>query len=254
MLAEERRGKIMQLIDERGSATVTALSEAMNVSTMTIRRDIAYLASQGKVVKTHGGAVSVSESTASEPGYEIKARVNVEEKRRIGVAAANMIDNGETIVLDSGSTTFQIASNLKDKRNLTVVTNDLMIATHLGKISSISVLLIGGSIRFGVFSTVGPYAEEMLRQLSVDKVFLGADAVNADKGVMNSNPEEVPIKRLMMSAGHRVVLAVDHSKFKRIGLSFVCGVSDLDLILTDKGIDDEALAVLRDGGVDVTVC
>lgn len=244
----------MQLIDERGSATVSALCEAMSVSAMTIRRDIAYLASQGRVVKTHGGAVSVSQSTASEPGYEIKARVNVEEKRSIGAVAAGMIDNGETIVLDSGSTTFQIASNLKDKRNLTVVTNDLMIATYLGKIPSISVLLIGGSIRSGVFSTVGPYAEEMLRQLSVDKAFLGADAVNAEKGVMNSNPEEVPIKRLMIDAGHRAILAVDHSKFKRIGLSFVCGVSDLGMILTDKGIDDETLAALRESGVDVTVC
>ncbi len=254
MLAEERRGRITQLIDEHGSATISVLSETMNVSAMTIRRDIAYLASQGRVIKTHGGAVSIRESTASEPGYEIKARVNVEEKRCIGMAAASMIDNGETIVLDSGSTTFQIASNLKNKRNLTVVTNDLMIATSLGKMSSLSVLLIGGSIRPGVFSTVGPYAEEMLSQLSVDKVFLGADAVNATKGVMNSNPEEVPIKRLMMSAGHRAILAVDHSKFKRIGLSFVCGVGDLDMILTDKGIDDETFAALRDSGVEVTVC
>ncbi|MEA4882339.1 MAG: DeoR/GlpR family DNA-binding transcription regulator [Clostridia bacterium] len=254
MLAEERRSRIMQLISEHGSAAVADLSETMNVSTMTIRRDIAYLASQGRVIKAHGGAVSARESTASEPGYEIKARVNVEEKRRIGLTAAGMVEDGETIVLDSGSTTFQIAALLRSKRDLTVVTNDLVIATSLSKTPSISVLLIGGSIRPGIFSTVGPYAEEMLRQLSVDKVFLGADAVDAAKGVMNSNPEEVPIKRLMMRAGHRVILAVDHSKFERIGLSFVCGVADLDMILTDKGIGDETLVGLRDTGVEVTVC
>lgn len=254
MLPEERRKRILQLVEENGSAAVAELSSLMDVSTMTIRRDIAYLASQGLVVKTHGGAVSPWESTAFEPRYEVKAGVNVGEKQRIGVAAAEMVRDGETVLLDSGSTTYQIARSLRGKRGLTVVTNDLVIASDLSKSASISVLLVGGSVRPGIFSTVGPYAEEMLRQLSVDKAFLAADAVNLEKGILNSNPEEVPVKRLMVRAGRETILVADHSKFDKLGLSFVCDIEDVDMIITDSGVQPEIAAELRERGLVVKIC
>lgn len=254
VLSEERRKRVLQIIKENGSAAVTDLSSLMNVSTMTIRRDIAHLASQGLVVKTHGGAVWPTGSTASEPRYEAKAEVNVREKQRIGVAAAEMVRDGETVLLDSGSTTYQIARSLRGKRGLTVVTNDLVIASDLSKSASISLLLVGGSVRPGIFSTVGPYAEEMLRQLSVDKAFLAADAVNLEKGILNSNPEEVPVKRLMVRAGRETILVVDHSKFDKLGLSFVCDIEDVDMIITDSGVHPEIAAELRERGLAVKIC
>lgn len=254
VLSEERRKRILELIEENGSAAVADLSSLMNVSMMTIRRDITHLASQGLVVKTHGGAVLPWESTASEPRYEVKTKVNVEEKQRIGVAAAGMVRDGETVLLDSGSTTFQIARNLKSRRDLTVVTNDLVIASDLSKSPSMSVLLVGGSIRPAIFSTVGPYAEEMLRQLSVDKAFLAADAVSLEKGILNSNPEEVPIKRLMVRAGREVILVVDHSKFDKLGLSLVCNIEDVDMIVTDSGVRPKIVTDLKDRGLTVKIC
>lgn len=251
MLPEERRKRIVQLVEETGSASVNDLSSLMDVSPMTIRRDISHLASRGLLVKAHGGAISPRMGTSTEPFYEVKARINVREKQRIGAAAAEMITDGEVVLLDSGSTTFQIARNLKNKRTLTVVTNDLFIASYLSKIPAISVILIGGSIRYGIFSTVGTYAEGMLSQLSVDKVFLGADAVNLEKGILNSNPDEVPIKRLMIDAGRQVILVADNSKFYKLGLAFICEISDVDMILTDDQVNKDLITRLQDRGVTV---
>lgn len=254
MLAEERRQRILQFIEKNGAATVGELSALMGVSLMTIRRDIAYLGSQGLVVKTHGGAVSPRESTSAELRYDAKAKLKVAEKQRIGIEAAKLVADGETIMLDSGSTTYHIARNLKTKRELTVVTNDLIIAFELSKVPSISVLLAGGAVRPGIFSTVGPYTQDMLQQLSVDKVFLAADAVDLKRGILNSNPEEVPIKRLMLRAGREVILVVDHTKFSRLGLAFVCDIEDVDMVITDEGTPLEVVTTLRERGLVVRLC
>lgn len=253
MLPEERRKRIVQLVEETGSASVNELSSLMDVSPMTIRRDITDLASRGLLVRAHGGAISPRMGTSTEPFYEVKAKVNVKEKQRIGVAAAEMIADGEVVLLDSGSTTFQIARNLKNKHNLTIVTNDLLIASHLSKLPTISVILIGGSIRYGIFSTVGTYAEDMLSQLLVDKVFLGADAVNLKKGILNSNPDEVPVKRLMIKAGREVILVVDNSKFHKLGLAFVCNVNDVDMILTDDQVSSSIVEDLEESGATIRI-
>lgn len=253
MLPEERRKRIVQLVEETGSASVNDLSSLMDVSPMTIRRDITHLASRGLLVKAHGGAISPRMGTSAEPFYEVKAKVNVKEKQRIGAAAAEIISDGEVVLLDSGSTTYQIARNLRNRRSLTVVTNDLLIASYLSKIPAISVIQIGGSIRYGIFSTVGTYAEEMLSQLSVDKVFLGADAVNLEKGVLNSNPDEVPVKRLMIKSGREVILVTDNSKFCKLGLAFVCEIDDIVVILTDDQVDADVVSHLEERGVTVKI-
>ncbi|HAN86372.1 MAG TPA: DeoR family transcriptional regulator [Firmicutes bacterium] len=254
VLAEERRTKILQAVDENGSATVVDLSNLMHVSLMTIRRDINKLATDGLVVKAHGGVLSLRQSTATEPRYDVKARVNVEEKKRIGAFAAELVAHGDTVLLDAGSTTYQIAVNLIHKQNLTVVTNDLLIASELGSCKDIVTLLVGGTIRHGMFSTVGQYCEETLRQISVDKVFLGADAVHHKKGVMNCNPHEVLAKRLMLEAAQERILVVDHLKFQKIGLSFVCGIDALDMIITDNGVDATVVSDFADCGVSVKMC
>lgn len=254
VLTEERRQRILRFIDENGAASIHELGSLMGVSPMTIRRDLAHMSSQGLIIRTHGGAISSRDSTSSELNYEIKTQVSVKEKQRIGLAAAGMVQDGETVILDSGSTTFQIARNLKAKRDLTVVTNDLMIASHLSKSNGISVILLGGSIRHRVFSTFGPYAEETLRQFSVDKTFLAADAVHLEKGILNTNPAEVPIKRLMIRSAQEVVLVADHSKFDKLGLAFVCEIDDVDTILTDIGICADIATSLKEREVNLKTC
>jgi DeoR/GlpR family transcriptional regulator of sugar metabolism len=254
VLSEERRNRILQFIEQNGSATVGDLSRLMGVSLMTIRRDIAFLAEQGLAIKTYGGAVSLRESTSTEPRYEVKSKVNIAEKKRIGYEAAKLVNDGETIILDSGSTTFYIASYLQAKRDLTVVTNDLVIAFELSKNSSISLIMAGGIVRPTIFSTYGTYTEEMLHQLMVDKVFLAADAVHTERGILNSNPEEVSIKRRMLNAGREVYLVVDHTKFSKLGLSFVCDFKQINTIISDSGLPENVAASLRERGLELRLC
>lgn len=254
MLVEERRAKIVKIVEEQGSATVADLSELLDVSSMTIRRDLTYLADQGRLVRSHGGAVSIRQSTTSEMRYDVKARLNLQEKRCIGALAARLVHDGETILLDSGTTTYHVAANLKDRQNLTVVTNDIKIASLLCFSPEINVLLIGGMVRPGIFSTTGPYAVEMLSQLSVDKTFLSADAVSLTRGVTNTNPDEVPIKRRMLAAGEDRFLVVDYSKFERNCLALVCDLDEVDHIITDSQIPSSAVGHLSERGIDVIVC
>lgn len=251
VLPEERRNRILHLIEQNGSATINEISALMNVSPMTVRRDIAHLAAHGAVVKTHGGAIS---PRLDEPLYSVKRKLNVTVKQMIGAEAAKLVQDGEAVILDSGSTTFYVAVNLKAKRGLTVVTNDLVIAHEMSKEPSNSVLFIGGMVRPRIFSTVGSYAEEMLKQLSVDKTFLGADAIHLNKGLLNSNLEEVPIKRLMINAAQEVILVADHTKFSKLGLGFVCDLSAISTVVTDKQVPPEAVAELKSRGISVYLC
>lgn len=237
MLPAERHQKILEMIQLNGSMTVAELAKETSVSIPTIRRDLLKLERLGLVSRTHGGAVSVERGTSFEPLYWHKRRVNMAEKERIAKRAASLVKEGETLMLDSGSTTFCLARELHAKRNITVITNDLLIANELGRDPRVSVLVLGGAVRAGYFSIVGGFTEEMLRQLSVDKAFLGADAVHPERGVTNATQEEVPIKRLMIQASKQAYLLADHSKF---GSARLCKVADLDCfagIITDTGID-----------------
>lgn len=254
MLAAERHDKILRLIRERGSVEVNELGGLLNVSIVTVRRDLDKLASEGLIVRTHGGAIRNDLSrTTPEPPYDEKKKLYVEEKRRIGLAAAEMVEDGETVILDSGSTTFEMVRPLQSKRDLTIVTNDLIIAKELSSHHSLSVVMVGGLVRSGIFSSWGTYAEEMLRNLNADKTFLAADAVDLKRGVLNTTPAEVPVKRLMIEAGRKVILLVDHSKFFKTALAKVCGLEEISHLITDSDLPEEVGQLLKIQGVALTL-
>ena len=248
MLPTQRRSLILQAIAERGAVLVADLAAELDVSAVTIRRDLDYLAESKLVVRSHGGAVSnTTAGTAVEPTYEVKRRSRVAEKALIGKAAAGEIDSdSEAVLIDAGSTTFEFAKQLRGRQGLVIVTNDLLIATELSRNSNHEVIMLGGSVRPGIFSTYGCYAEDVLRQLTLDTVFMGADAVSVSDGVMNANTSELMVKRLMVQSAKKKYLLVDSEKFGRIALARVCPLSAFDGIVTDTGIPANVAAEIRD--------
>lgn len=257
MLSAERHKKVLEMIMKSGSASVAELSNALSVSIVTIRRDLDRLASQGLIVRTHGGALKKdleTDNVIPEPPYSEKRRLYVAEKRRIGQRAAELVSDGEVIILDSGSTTFEMAKHLSTKHDLAVITNDLIIARTLAATDDLYVIMVGGSVRNDIFSTWGPYAERMLADLNASKLFLAADAVDVSRGILNMTPGEVPVKQLMISAAKEVILLVDHSKFEKTAVAKVCGLDRVQKVVTDTGIPDVAAKTLREMGIDLLVC
>ena len=251
MLAEERRRKITELVESRGGATVKELSEEFGVALMTIRRDLEVLAEQGSVIKTHGGAFPPSRYTASEVPYVSKERAHLEEKRRIGRLAASMIKAGETILLDAGSTTLEVARHLTNQDRLTVVTNDLKIALELAHRPDITLVDTGGIVQKTVYTLVGPQTEAFLRGLHVDTAFIGADAVDLEAGITNRTLQEVPVKQAMMQAAERVYLVADSHKFGRRVFAAVAPLTGFHAIVTDSSLPHQIVESLRELGIAI---
>lgn len=245
MLPEERRRAILDHVRSSGSADVAGMSGRLRVSAATIRRDLRLLEERGDLERTHGGAVTPRLGTAYEPVYGDKLRRNAAAKSAIAARAATLVQDGEVVILDSGSTTLGLAEHLARRRNLTVVTSDLQIAVALAAGSSVEVIVIGGRVRSSLFSVIGPSAESDLRALNADVAFLGADGISLTAGVTNANLEEAAIKQRMLEAGQRAVLLADHTKFGKTNLAKVCDVDAFDEIITDEGIADEDLAPYR---------
>ena len=249
----ERRRRILEFLRANRSARNQELSAALGVSVATVRRDLALLSTQGLVSRTHGGALLPENSTAYERLYSEKRVLFQEEKRRIGQAAAGMVADGEAIILDTGSTTFQIACHLGRHKNLTIITNDLVIAAILEFDPTSQVIVTGGIRRAGFGVLVGSIAEDLLRSVRVNKVFLSADAVHLEHGISNATFAEAVTKRLMIEAAREVVLVVDHSKFGGVALAKVTGLERIHHIITDSGVSPEVLQGLARLGIPVTL-
>lgn len=254
MIPSERQFRIVEIVNQQGAVEVPELAQSLGVSEITIRRDLDKLSEEGLVIRSHGGALSVRQvSTAFDPPYEMKRRVRMEEKRLIGAAAASFVQDDETLILDSGSTTFQMVPHLGAYKNLTVVTNDLIIATELSRTTSHRVVILGGLVRQGIFSTWGHYVESMLSELAVNRAFMAADAVQAKQGIMNATLDEVPHKRLMLSAARHRYLLVDHSKFFKTALAKVCDLTEVNHVITDDGLPEQMRAEIHEAGIELTV-
>ncbi len=229
------------------------MAAALGVSVATVRRDLDVLATQGLVSRTHGGAVLLEHSTAYERLYSEKSSLFQDEKRRIGQAAARMVADGETVILDTGSTTFQVARHLVHHKHLTIITNDLLIAALVEFDPTTQVVVTGGTRRSGFGALVGDIAEDLLRNVRVNKVFLSADAVHLEHGVSNATFAEAATKRAMIEAGREVILVVDHSKFGGVALAKVTGLERIHHIITDSGLSPEVLQALERLSIPVTV-
>ncbi len=239
-LPVERRQRILQLLEAQGGLRTVELRQALDVSVATVRRDLGVLADQGLIERTHGGAFLRTPGTAHEPPFAVKAAMMREEKERIADAAARMIQPGSTVILDSGSTTLALARRISGKR-VTVIALDLTGAQAAAS-GQTEVLLVGGRVRNGLFSLVGPWAEDTLAGLHGDIFFLAADAVDSEE-VTNSTVDEAALKRLAIRAAREVVLVADHGKFGRRALAHVCRLEELSAAVTDRGIGSHEAAI-----------
>lgn len=244
----ERMKLILAFIEEKGSAQVKELAKAQKVSEATIRRDLAELEKMGSVKRTHGGAILFGNNAPYERVFQDKSDLQSSEKRRIGVLASRYVSDGDTVFLDYGTTVLQLALNLGEKRHLTVITNDLSIANAVVLHPSSSLIITGG-IRKGSNVLIGSVAENFIRQIRVDKVFLSADAVDPEFGVSSSDFDGTEIKSLVVQAGKEVILLADKTKFGRTALARICQFNELDRIITDLGMPQPMIKKITEQGV-----
>ena len=244
MLPAQRRQGILRAV-RTGTAHVGELAAAFGVSEMTVRRDLRDLERDGKLTRVHGGAV-----VAAEPSFAEVVVERLDRKDRIGAAAATLVEDGQTIMLDIGTTTLQLARHLRG-RHVTVITSNLAAYEELLPEASVELLLLGGVVRRNYRSLVGVLAEDALRQLRADVAFLGASGVEEDLAVVDTTMVEVPIKRAMLAAAGRSVLLADSAKFGMRGIVRVCGPEDLDVLVTDTGAPASTRRALKRAGVEV---
>jgi DeoR/GlpR family transcriptional regulator of sugar metabolism len=246
VLAEQRRQLILDAVRTGRGAGVVQLAQQLDVSEMTVRRDLAHLARQRKLTRVRGGAVGNRE----EPPFAEIAVERLEEKERVGHAAAALVRDGQAVMIDIGTTTLQLARHLHG-RELTVITSNLAVIEELLPDESIELVVLGGIVRRNYRSLVGVLAEDALRQVHADVSFIGASGIRDDLSVMDTTMIEVPIKRGMIEASARVVLLVDAMKFSMGGIVRICGPEELDVVVTDAGDDEPCVGELRQAGVEV---
>jgi DeoR family transcriptional regulator of aga operon len=252
MLNEERRRSILDIINRDGRAVVRELSRRFDTSDVTIRKDLEVLHNQGLIHRTHGGALPLQSGALLDVSLQEKEKVHRKEKERIGLVAASLVEEGQSVVLDSGTTTTAIARSLRERKHLTVITNAVNIAADLAG-TSIEVILTGGILREESFSLVGPLAEETLRSLSADIMFLGVDGIDVHFGLTTPNLLEAKVNRVMVEIARRTILVCDSSKFGRRSLSLIAPLSKIHQIITDNRIQKADLRALEEAGIEVTI-
>jgi DeoR family transcriptional regulator of aga operon len=249
---QERMQEVLRMLESRDSVHVAELSKAFVVSEVTVRSDLSELARQGLVARVRGG-VRPLQRGQSELGFEFRLRLEVERKQAIAKAAATMVDEGEAIALDSSTTAYYLALELRTKKELVVVTNGLLIAAALADAPGISVLVTGGMLRLHAMSLVGDVGADALGAIRISKGFLGARGLAINGGLMDLNPDEVRIKREMANVCERVIGIVDGTKWHRTALLPFVPIDRVDAIITDTGAPSEEVEAWRARDVEI-VC
>jgi DeoR family transcriptional regulator of aga operon len=240
MLIEERRQHVLARIQREGRVLVGELSTQLGISRITIRKDLEHLQSRGLIQRTH------------DPSLLEKEKLHHKEKQRIAAAAVKLVSEGQCVILDSGTTTTAIARALRKFSRLTVITNALNIAAELSG-TDFEVILTGGTLRKNSFSLVGHPAEDLLRDLHADIVFLGVDGFDPATGVTTPNVLESRVNRAMVRAAQMVVAVCDSSKFGRRSLALIVPTSEIDLVVTDVKLAPEHISAMATAGVAVTM-
>lgn len=252
MITEERRARIVSLLRDHGHVRVPDLSRQFAVSEVTVRHDLQALHKRGLLFRSHGGATLSHAAVSESPLLERQARQGP-SKERIGTAAAGLVQDGETIILDSGTTTQQIARHLRGKQGLHVITNGINVAMELLGVRGIELIIIGGMLRDDSVSVVGHFAEQMLEQFSADRLFLGTSACDLEFGVSTPNLAESRVNQAMVRIAKQTVLVTDSSKFNKRSLCRIVAIEDLDIVITDAGVPDAFSGGLRKAGVEVVI-
>lgn len=248
--AAGRRSQILQILDDLGQVNVNTLSEQLGVSEVTIRNDLDKLEKSKLLVRAHGGAFKTSNIALT---VTEKKRINLDAKRLIGKKAISLIEEDDSIILDSGTTTFEIASRLGNFKKLIVISNALDIINNLAQYQNVQVFVPGGYLKEFSMSLVGPMAERNFRQLYCKKLFLGIDGVKPNVGVFTHHMEEAYLNQIMIDIAEEVIVVADSTKFKRTGLAFIEGFHKIHKVITDVGIDEETVRMLEKNNVEVII-
>ncbi|MRS14475.1 DeoR family transcriptional regulator [Enterobacteriaceae bacterium RIT691] len=250
----ERREQIIQRLRQQGSVQVNDLATAFAVSTVTIRNDLAFLEKQGIAVRAYGGAlICDSPLPSGEPSVEDKSTLNIALKRSIARVAADLIQPGHRVILDSGTTTFEIARLMRQHSDVIVMTNGMNVGNALLEAEGVELLMTGGHLRRQSQSFYGDQAEQSLQNYHFDMLFLGVDAIDLERGVSTHNEDEARLNRRMCEVAERIIVVTDSSKFDRSSLHKIIDTPRIHMIIVDEGIPTESLEGLRRHGVEVVL-
>jgi len=252
MIHQERQHKILEMLEAKSRVWVAELSAYLGVSEATVRRDLDRMKELGQVTRVHGGAI-LAEKATPEPPVMQRTVDQMEEKRRIGRAAAELIQDGETVFLGSGTTTLEVARNLLGRKNLTVITNALTVINALAQNTDISLVATGGLLRPSELSFIGYLTEQALRELRPQKVVMGIRAISLKEGLTNDYLPEVTTDRVIINSAPEVILVADHTKFGKVSTAFVASFQNLHKIVTDTGTPPEIVAELQRSEIAVLI-
>lgn len=252
-LTVSRRRAIIEQIREKGEVFIADLSKQFDVSGVTIRNDLAYLEQKNLIMRARGGAMGIDGNVGIDQSISEKTKLHSGEKKAIGARAALLINENDTIILDSGTTTAEIAKSLDEFRNITIITNALNIINILVGKANINLVIPGGVLRQNSMSMVGPIAEKTLRGFYVDKAFISADGFDTHQGLFTPNIEEASLNAIMIEITREVILVADSSKFTRKSLVMFCGLNKIGTVITDDKISADDRKRLEDIGIETII-
>ncbi len=248
----ERQNKILQWVNQRNRITIGEVCEYYAVSEATARRDLESLAATGKVQRVHGGAIAIEKAPPEMP-ILLRQVDQISEKQRIGILAAGLVKDGDTVFLGSGTTVLEVARNLKDRQNLTVITNSLPVVIMLSDYSNITIVCVGGLLRPSEFSFIGHMAEQLLAEVRADKVFIGVRAINIKEGLTNDYLPETLTDRAILNIGRENIVVADHTKFGRTSTVLLVPIQQVHTLITDAETAPEVIKEIARENIRVLV-
>jgi DeoR/GlpR family transcriptional regulator of sugar metabolism len=246
----ERQEQILRLISQKQRVTVDEICELLSVSVATARRDLEALAERGQVQRVHGGAIAIRRAPPESP-VMLRSAEQADEKQRIGQAAAALVTDGETVFLGSGTTVLKVARCLRDRRNLTVITNSVLVINALSDAPNITLVSLGGILRQTELSLIGHIAEQALAQVRADKVIMGIRALDLEQGLTNDYLPETMTDRAILGIGREVIVVADHTKCGCVSTAFVAPITVMHTLVTDAASPPDFISVLAARGVRV---
>ncbi|MBP3548567.1 MAG: DeoR/GlpR transcriptional regulator [Alistipes sp.] len=252
MTKEERHERILEMSLKYESISVAELSNLLNVSTVTVRKDLAELEKANKLYRSHGKAILINPYTSNRSVNE-KSKLAAEEKMAIGRVAASLIDKDDSIIIASGTTVHALAHNIKPIHKLTVISASLQVSEILSSDEAIDIIQLGGILRHSSLSVVGKYAEGLLPTFCCSKLFLGVDGIDFEFGITTTDIREAELNRVMMHTAQKTIVLADSSKFHRRGFSKISNIEDVDVIITDAGITDSIRRHIEELGIELLI-
>ncbi len=246
----ERQKQIVSLLTRQGRLSVTEIMEQFSISAATARRDLEMLSSQGKAQRVHGGVIAIDQAPPELPILEREGE-QPDEKTRIGRVATGLIADKETIFLGSGTTVLEVARNLRDRKNLTVITNSLPVLNMLAGIKDVAVISLGGTLRDSELSFIGHITEQALAEIRVDKVFMGTRGLSLEHGLTNDYLEETLTDRAIIKIGREVIIVADHTKVNRASTVLLAPLKSMQVFVTDLKADKKFIQALKKQKIQV---